>query len=196
MDYAKKYKKLRKKYHMKNRSGESYAVVYLTLIYLVMIINIGISFYRINKMNIDKMSAFMNVPYIVVVILLSLISFISFYKSKKDKRELLYIILTVIISLAVIPYLFSNIILVVIILCGLVAIWLIKTPVSNEKESKISYQSNEPIVLKYSEDTEFFRKGIMIYKKNKMGEDSICQASAFDHGDVVIIKGNQKINRI
>ena len=186
MDYAKRYKKLSKKYHMKRKS-KSYAIVYLALIYLIVIVNIGITLFN-NKIE------FMNIPYIISISLLSIVSLISFFKDKSNKKELLYIILTIIIGLCVIPFLINNLILVAIILGLIVAIYIIKTPIA--KTNKVYSSNKEPVVLSYSDKTEFFRRGTMIYKKNSTGEDWICNASAFDNGDIIIMKGNNRVSEI
>lgn len=199
MDYTKRYKKLRKKYHMKKVKSKSYVIVYLALIYFAMVINAIISFFKLKDSNIDKFSLFMNVPYILIVLILSIISFVSFFKSKENKKELIYIILTMIISLAIVPYLFSNLILVVIIIGILtfayIFISVVKAPTGSVKKTNTTY-SKEPIILKYEPKTEIYRKGMMVYKKNSTGEDSICTASAFDNGNVIIMIGNNKVSKI
>lgn len=186
MDYAKHYKKLSKKYHMK-RSSKSYVIIYLALIYLTVIINIGIGLF-------NKEITFMNIPYIIIISLLSVISFISFFKDKSNKKELLYILLTIIISLVIIPFLINNLVVIAVILGTLIAIYIIKTPTT--KTNKTYSSNKEPVVLSYNDKIEFFRKGTMIYKKNSTGEDWICSASAFDNGDIIIMKGNNRVNEI
>lgn len=200
MDYAKHYKKLRKKYHMKKGKSKSYVIVYLAAIYLAMIINIIISFSKLKDSNIDNFSLFMNIPYIIIVLILSIIALVSFFKSKENKKELLYIILTMIISLAIVPYLFSNLILVIIILgCligGYILVTIIKTPATHIKKDKSSLYSSEPIIIKYGPKTEIYKKGTLIYKKDITGETSVCLASLVDSGDVIIMVGDNKVTNV
>lgn len=201
MDYTKRYKKLSKKYHMKKSKSKSYVIVYLAAIYLAMIINTLISFSKLKDANIDKFSLFMNIPYIIIVLVLSVISFVSYFKSKEDKKEIIYIVLTMIISLAIMPYLFSNLILVIIILgCligGYILIGIAKTPVTDTiKKEKTPLYSREPIIKKYGPKTEIYKKGMYIYKKDITGETSVCLASLIDSGDIIIMVGDNKVTSV
>lgn len=200
MDYTKRYKKLSKKYHMKKSKSKSYVIVYLAAIYLAMIINTLISFSKLKDTNIDKFRLFMNIPYIIIVLALSVASFVSFLKSKENKKEVIYIILTMIISLAIMPYLFSNLILVIIILgCligGYIFITIMKAPATSTQKTKTPLYSSEPIIKRYGPKTEIYKKGMLIYKKDITGETSICLASLVDSGDVVIIVGDNKVTNI
>lgn len=194
-DYSKYYKKLSKKYHMKNKSSkEINPLLFIILIYIVTVVNTFISLYRLNDMDIDKMHLFLNVPYFLIIIFLIVIYlFLLYKKNLLNKKKIILIVITALISLFVVPYVFSNPIAIFIIVGIVVLIGLAKIPSSSNKTKNKIYSTNsEPIVLKYKEGTEIFKKGIMIYKRNTTGEDAICSISAFEHGDVQIIVGNKK----